>query len=159
VLCDIRYPYLDRDLLEFACAIPLEQMVGVGKRRFLMKRALAGIVPDEVLNRKRKAAVTQKPERYISTLLPSMAEMGSHIVSGSLGLVDSGLFLEALQRAHRNEEIAVMDLGRTVFLEFWLRHLVSLGLLKIKPTPRDAAGPLWTLNDVESRFSPKSSVS
>jgi len=30
--CEIRYPYLDRDLLEFACAIPREQLVGVGKR-------------------------------------------------------------------------------------------------------------------------------
>src|SRR5207247_10527339 len=35
---EIRYPYLDRDLMELMYAIPREQVVGVGKRRFLMKR-------------------------------------------------------------------------------------------------------------------------
>ena len=50
-----RYPYLDRGLLEFVSAIPPEQLVRPGQRRSLMRRALIGIVPDELLNRKRKA--------------------------------------------------------------------------------------------------------
>jgi asparagine synthase len=52
-----RYPYLDRDLLEFVYAIPREQLVRPGQRRSLMRRALIGIVPDVILQRKRKAGI------------------------------------------------------------------------------------------------------
>ena len=41
-----RYPFLDRDLLEFLFAIPREQLVRPHQRRSLMRRALAGIVPE-----------------------------------------------------------------------------------------------------------------
>ena len=53
------YPYLDRDLIEFLFAIPRAQLVRPGQRRSLMRRALKGIVPDEILNRKRKAFVAR----------------------------------------------------------------------------------------------------
>ena len=56
-----RYPYLDRSLLEFMFAIPREQLVRPTQRRSLMRRALVGIVPDEILNRKRKAFVARSP--------------------------------------------------------------------------------------------------
>ena len=50
-----RYPCLDRSLLEFIFAIPREQLVRPTQRRSLMRRALVGIVPEEILNRKAKA--------------------------------------------------------------------------------------------------------
>ena len=56
-----RYPYLDRGLLEFMYAIPREQLVRPTQRRYLMRRALVGIVPDEILNRKTKAFVARSP--------------------------------------------------------------------------------------------------
>ena len=56
-----RYPYLDRDLLEFLFAVPREQLLRPGQRRSLMRRALAGVVPEEILNRKRKAFVARRP--------------------------------------------------------------------------------------------------
>src|SRR5437773_3265887 len=136
LLREIRYPYLDRDLLEFACAIPREQMVGVGRRRFLMKRALAGIVPDELLNRKRRE-VTPKPEEDISW--PSVTELGSHIISDSLGIIQSGLFLEAVQKARGKGDIALDSLKRSIVLEYWLRHLASEGVLRTGLIPAHGA--------------------
>ena len=56
-----RYPYLDRDFLEFLYAVPREQLLRPGQRRSLMRRALVGVVPEEILNRKRKAYVTRMP--------------------------------------------------------------------------------------------------
>ena len=55
-----RYPYLDRGLLEFMFAIPREQLVRPTQRRSLMRRALVGIVPDEILNKKGKAFVARR---------------------------------------------------------------------------------------------------
>jgi hypothetical protein len=140
LLREIRYPYLDRDLLEFACAIPREQLVGVGKRRFLMKRALVGIVPDEILNRKRRAPVTQKLEGETSTGWPSSAEIGNHIISSSLGIVDPNLFLQALKKARFKKEVSADSLRCTLILESWLRQLAIQGVLTMTSLPRKDQG-------------------
>jgi asparagine synthase (glutamine-hydrolysing) len=52
---EYRYPMLDKDLVEFLFSIPPEQLVRPGRRRFMMRRALRGIVPIEILERRRKA--------------------------------------------------------------------------------------------------------
>ena len=132
---DVRYPFYDRDFLEFMYAIPREQIVGVGQRRFLMKRALVGIVPDEILNRKKKGIAPQKTLKNVSvenasTEWPCLAEIGQHIVGSSIGIVDPNRFWEALQKARRNEEVPIESLKSTLTLESWLRHLTSQGLLE-----------------------------
>jgi asparagine synthase (glutamine-hydrolysing) len=129
LLRERRYPYVDRRLLEFMYAIPREQIVRVGIRRSLMKRALIGIVPDELLNRKRKAFIAPEPKRDNSTEWPSLTEVGQHIVVSSIGIIDPNRFLEALRRARRNEDIPVDILRDTITLESWLRHLVIHGVL------------------------------
>src|SRR5947207_13543144 len=85
---DKRYPYLDRDLLEFMFAIPREQLVRPTQRRSLMRRALVGIVPDEILNRKTKAFVARSPLIAVSMNWANFVEMTQHMVSSSLGIVD-----------------------------------------------------------------------
>ena len=127
-LRDERYPYLDRDFLEFMFAIPRAQVVGVGKRRFLMKRALTGIVPDELLNRRRKAFVPPESGENAATEPPSFPEVG-HMISGSRGIINVHQFHEALQKARSNAEVPVQSVGRTLTLEFWLRNLMSHGVL------------------------------
>jgi asparagine synthase (glutamine-hydrolysing) len=123
VLREARFPYLDRDFLEFLYAIPREQIVGVGKRRFLMKRALVGIVPDELLNRRRKAFLPQGSKKDNSTEWPCLAELRQHLVGSFVGVIDPNPFLEALQKGQNNEDVPNRILGQTLRLESWLRHL------------------------------------
>lgn len=120
-LYEKRYPYLDRDLLEFIYAIPREQIVRPAQRRSLMRRALAGIVPDEVLNRRRKAFVARSPIMAISMELASLRELCEHLVSNALGFVDARAFAQELEKARRGQEIPVVTLKRTLCLELWLR--------------------------------------
>jgi asparagine synthase (glutamine-hydrolysing) len=126
---DVRFPYFDRTLLEFMYAIPREQIVRTGQRRSLMKRALIGIVPNELLNRHRKAFVPPEPSRNSSMEWPGVDEVGQRLVSSSVGIVDGNRFLEALQKARRNEEVSIGSLKRTLKLESWLRHLTIQGVL------------------------------
>jgi asparagine synthase (glutamine-hydrolysing) len=133
MLCEVRFPYLDRDLLEFLYAVPREQIVGVGKRRFLMKRALVGIVPDELLNRRRKAPIQedsrQESPKDRSMEWPSLVEIGQHTISSSMKFIDPDRLWEALQKAQHNQGAFITCLMRTLRLEFWLRHLVIQGVL------------------------------
>jgi asparagine synthase (glutamine-hydrolysing) len=134
LLREVRFPYHDRDLREFAFAIPREQLVGVGKRRFLIRRALLGIVPDELLNRKPKNFFP-KSKKKRSAGWPSLVDAGT-LVAGSIGIIDPRRFSEALQRAQRNEEVHLENLIRTVLLESWLRHLSNRGILRSSLTTK-----------------------
>jgi asparagine synthase (glutamine-hydrolysing) len=118
-----RYPYLDRDLLEFLFAIPREQLVRPGQRRSVMRRALVGLVPDEILNRKRKAFVVRAPITAISTECASLLERTQRMVSSSLRIVDSKQLCEVLQNARRSLEVPIIPLMRTFALETWLVNL------------------------------------
>ena len=129
-----RYPYLDRALLEFMYAIPREQLVRPGQRRSLMRRALVGIVPDQILNRKRKAYAARGPIVAISTEWAGLVEIGQQMVSGSLGIVDPKDFLEVLQRARHGKEIRTVTLMRTLGVEFWLRGIRNQKVLRSHAT-------------------------
>jgi asparagine synthase (glutamine-hydrolysing) len=124
-----RYPYLDRGLLEFVCAIPCEQLVRPGQRRSLMRRALIGIVPDELLNRKRKAFVTRGPMVGIAAEWPHLLELGQHMLMSSLGIADSTRFVEALQKTRQGAEVPIVTLMRTLGIELWLRNLTARHIL------------------------------
>jgi asparagine synthase (glutamine-hydrolysing) len=129
LLREIRYPYFDRDFLEFIYAVPREQIVHLGQRRFLMKRALVGIVPNELLNRRRKTFVPPEPAKDTSTEWPSQLEVGLQIAGGSAGIIDPDRFGEALRKARRDEIAPIESLKRTLTLESWLRHLGTKQLI------------------------------
>lgn len=124
-----RYPYLDRGLLEFLYSIPREQLVRPGQRRSLTRRALVGILPDELLNRKRKAFISRAPMAGIATEWANISKLSEHMLSASLGIVDGKCFSQVLQRAHQGIEVPMVTLIRTVGIELWLRHINDNQLL------------------------------
>lgn len=126
-----RYPYLDRSLLEFMLAVPREQLVRPNQRRSLMRRALVGIVPEEILNRKAKAFVARGPLRTIANHWSTLMEITHEMVSASLGIVDPQRMADALRSARRGEGIPIVTLMRTIQLECWLRSLCDRGLVRL----------------------------
>jgi asparagine synthase (glutamine-hydrolysing) len=126
-----RYPYLDRGLLEFMFAIPREQLVRPTQRRSLMRRALIGIVPDEILNRKTKAFVVRSPMVAISNDWARFAETTQNMLSSSLGIVVPERISEVLQKARHGQEIPMVKLMRTIWIEGWLKELRTLGIVNL----------------------------
>lgn len=124
-----RYPYLDRSLLEFLFALPREQLVRPNQRRSLMRRALAGIVPGEILNKKRKAFVARGPRITISRNWANLMELTQNMVSKSLGVVDAQAVSDALQKGRQGQEVPIVNLMRTIYVEVWLRNLCTLGIV------------------------------
>ena len=122
-LFEYRYPYIDRDLLEFSRAIPREQLVRPGQRRSLMRRALVGIVPDEILNRKRKAFGGHSVMMAIGKEWSSVLQLTQEMVSDSLGIIDSSEFCKSLRKGQQGQEIHIVTVMRTLGIEYWLRSL------------------------------------
>lgn len=134
---DKRYPYLDRDVLEFMFAVPREQLVLPTQRRSLMRRALAGIVPDEILNRKTKAFVARAPLVQMSKDYTNLAELIPHMMMHSLGFIDCARLSEVLDSARRgDDEVPVVPLMRTFFIEGWLKTLQARRLVTVDKTQK-----------------------
>jgi asparagine synthase (glutamine-hydrolysing) len=128
-----RYPFLDRNFLEFMYAIPRAQIVRPGQRRSLMRRALASIVPQDILDRRRKAFVARAPMVAIAKNAEALLVMSANMASESLGVVDSQRFTDVLHDACRGLEVAPVPIMRTVQLELWIKHLASSGLINNLP--------------------------
>jgi len=125
-----RYPLLDSDLLQFIFAIPREQLLRPGQRRSLMRRALVGIVPAEILNRKRKAYVTRYPILAVAKEHQRLTGTNQSWVSSSLPIVNPKLLAGAVEKAQRGQGVPVLQLLRTLGIEFWLRQLRTQGVLR-----------------------------
>jgi asparagine synthase (glutamine-hydrolysing) len=125
--CEIRYPYLDRHLLEFLFAVPPDQLVRPGQRRSLLRRALCDIVPPEILNRKRKAFVSRAPRFAIKHGWDQLTSRD--FLSSALEIVDSATLLDAMKRVKDGEDLPLLPLVRTLSLECWLRRLANSKVL------------------------------
>jgi asparagine synthase (glutamine-hydrolysing) len=51
---ELRSPFLDHDLVEYVRRLPAKWKFRNGERKYILKRSLAGIVPEDILNRRKK---------------------------------------------------------------------------------------------------------
>jgi asparagine synthase (glutamine-hydrolysing) len=142
---ELRYPYLDRDLLEFIYATPREQLVRPGERRSLMRRALVTIVPPVVLNRRRKGFVCRSLLSAISARMPTWQATGSATIGEALGIFDSRVFRATLEAVHRDREVDLVRLIRTLEVEQWLRSVMG----HCPPESQRQLRKLHTVNSAE----------
>jgi asparagine synthase (glutamine-hydrolysing) len=126
---EVRYPYLDRDLLEFLFAIPRQQLVRPGRRRALMRRALVGIVPMEILERRRKAFVVRAPMAALAGSWKQITSLTDRMIAEELGLLHRAQFLHSLESARQGREEPVVLILNTLRLELWLRNALVRGIV------------------------------
>jgi asparagine synthase (glutamine-hydrolysing) len=122
-----RYPYLDRDLLEFLYAIPREQMLRPGYRRSLLRRALRNIVPATILDRRRKAFVSRGPTFALTSLAQNSRCVGA--IAEEMGIIDAKKFFDVIEQARRGTEVPLVTMIRTLLLEHWLKSALRHGII------------------------------
>lgn len=119
---EYRLPYLDRDLVEFLSSIPRAQLIRPGNRRSLMRRSLQGIVPCEILERRRKASLIRGP---IASMQQSKDRI--QVLLSKSWLVDHQFVeREPLQSAFElttkgTDTRWLQYLARTIAFEVWLK--------------------------------------
>jgi asparagine synthase (glutamine-hydrolysing) len=119
---EYRYPYLDKDLVDFLLRIPREQLVQPGRRRFLMRRALKGIVPTEILERRRKASITRGPLARLQEAHQDIVRLFKDSRTADCGWIAPDRFLQKLDETVNGAELKWWPaLTRTIALELWLR--------------------------------------
>lgn len=118
---EYRYPFLDKDLVTYLFSIPREQIVRPGRRRSLMRRALVNIVPQEILERRRKAFQLRAPLHTLQQVFPILQTLFSDSAIADLGFVEIDRLRIALEATAQGDTTWWQALLRTISLERWLR--------------------------------------
>jgi asparagine synthase (glutamine-hydrolysing) len=71
---EVRVPFLDTPLVEFACALPDEARVQPGVHKGLLRAALAGLIPSEILEQKKRTFTLPWEDWLRKALRPRLEE-------------------------------------------------------------------------------------
>lgn len=119
---EYRFPYLDRDFVEYLLRVPPEEMVQPGRRRYMMRRALRGIVPSAILERPRKGFILRGPLALLRDRQREMAQLFEPLSGPIDYLIDRSAFERALGVIRGGTELKWMPSAmRTIDLAIWLR--------------------------------------
>lgn len=135
VLEEARYPYLDQDLIEFILSIPADQLLRPGERRSLMRRSLAGIVPQEILSRRTKQLGARTPALMLEKHWNDLQNVYESSLSSHFGYVDATQVLHTISDARAGKPVPLVRLLWTISLEYWLRSLAERGLIEARVLP------------------------
>jgi asparagine synthase (glutamine-hydrolysing) len=119
---EIRVPFLDNEVVEFANTLPDDQRIRGSSRKWLLKRAFEDLVPAEVFHRfKRGFDVpisrwlrNELREYYRDCILSPQARINRYLQMPNL----EACFRDHLRHAHDYSGL----LWRCLVLEIWLRH-------------------------------------
>lgn len=138
---EVAYPYLERSLVEFLLAIPIDQKVRPGESRSLQRRALIKVLPPVIARRRDKKGPEEALYRAIIREWPRLDALFTDARIFARGYVDARGFREALDRARHGCEPHTFALLRAISLEMWLRavdtrsserHPATLGTLRTR---------------------------
>jgi asparagine synthase (glutamine-hydrolysing) len=121
---EARVPLLDHTLVEFAAGLPPALAFTNGAGKSLFKRALAGVVPDEILNRPKKGFSVPLPFWFRDGLTDFV---GDHLLGPralAAGWIDASAtarLFERFRRAGRPSDLA--QLWSILMFELWHRGL------------------------------------
>jgi asparagine synthase (glutamine-hydrolysing) len=121
VSLECRVPLLDHELFELAARIPQSIKLRGGRLKHVMKESLAGVLPGDILNRKKRGFGTPMGAWLKGALAPLMRQLLSRESIERRGLLCHPA-VEKLMRAHDANRIDGTDrLLALLNLEIWAR--------------------------------------
>jgi asparagine synthase (glutamine-hydrolysing) len=120
---EMRFPFMDRRLVEFFLAVDVGQLLRPGETKSLLRRALAGTLPEGVRRRRSKAGPDEALYRACLREWSWLSGLLADARVCAYGFVNRKALTETLQRMRHGVKVTTPQLLRTLCLEFWLRSL------------------------------------
>lgn len=125
---EMRFPFCDRELLEFSLAVPPEQKLNHGWSRYIMRNAMTGILPEPVQWRGGKISLGQV---YPYMMRRYAREYVENILSDPQGVIRRYFNLPVLQEQYhrfldRTNPAAPHGVWVAVVLSVWMKEVSSL---------------------------------
>jgi asparagine synthase (glutamine-hydrolysing) len=132
---EIRLPFLDHRLVNFAISLPVGHKVHHGWSKYILRQAVPEL-PDAIRWRrdKRWFAIPER-EWLINGFRPLVEEYFGKSILEQMGVIDAAAFLRYYQDFRRgNRGIAYSNISRMLIAELWARNNIS-ELRRNEPVP------------------------
>jgi asparagine synthase (glutamine-hydrolysing) len=122
------YPLLDRDLVEFCMALPIDQFYQNGKSRSLIRRSMADYVPENILQRTSKFATSPNMKQRVKSELEWLTQEkiknweDNHFISQ---VIDLEKLKNELNRFKVTSTKLNSHIVRTIYMAFFLECVVN----------------------------------
>jgi len=122
---ELRHPLLDHRLFELAASLPTTQTFAAGERKIILRNALRGLLPDEVIGRRRKVYINAVAERgFRERETAKVWALMTDMRAAAMGFVDEARLRQEYQRYLEGKTNSGL-FWYTLTLEAWLRQHFS----------------------------------
>ena len=119
---ELRAPYLDTDVVEFAARLPWRLKVSLTRTKLILKRALRGVVPDEILARPKKGFGIPVAAWIRGPLRPLFEEMLSERALLDAGVFDAAAVRNLLRTHLEGRADLRKPLWTLLMFQLWRKH-------------------------------------
>lgn len=117
-----RYPLLYRPLVEFMYSLPWQQQVSSGQDRLIQRRALAGILPEQIRTRRTKSGPAQAIYEGLTANRDVYQLLTDRPLIAQRGYVDQAAWRTAMEAAQFGVVRSAAAFEAAASLEIWLRQ-------------------------------------
>ena len=121
VSLECRVPLLDQRLVKLSAGIPASLRIRGGELKYIMKKALAGILPDSIIHRAKRGFGAPIGAWFKSELSTFLREILSEATLTRRGLLDPEAVARLMREHERQEADRTDHLLALVSLEIWCR--------------------------------------
>ena len=114
---EARLPFLDYRVVEFACRLPAELKIRDGWTKYILRRSMNGIMPDQIRWRKNKIGFEVTEKEWLAKLGPRMEKMFLSCDFHAKRYIDP----QAVVRQAGSGRISWQLLWRAYNLELWMK--------------------------------------
>ena len=118
---EMRCPYLYRPLVEFCLRLPRELRIESATKKWVMREAMKGVLPEVVRTRRDKGAINGRTRWTLSREGATIGRMLKSSILAELGCIDISKVRQAIERARTGDDTVLFAVTRTLALEFWLQ--------------------------------------
>jgi alkylation response protein AidB-like acyl-CoA dehydrogenase len=116
-----RHPFLHRPLVEFALGLPAQLCAQPMQRKWILREAMRGILPETVRTRPGKGSIDGSLARTLSREAGWMRALLERSALVEMGLVDDVALVRAIEDGTPGAEEQRAAIVRTLALECWLQ--------------------------------------
>lgn len=125
---EYRHPYFDLELVEFALSLPPEMKYKQRTIKWILRKAMDGILPDKIRDRKDKAEFSELITQQIDAIDIGALLDDPYIVK--LGLIEQSL-IDKYRKEYEDKTIKyIVILWTIINMEYWYRYNFEKGSLK-----------------------------
>jgi asparagine synthase (glutamine-hydrolysing) len=120
---ELRFPFLDRRLVELCLSLPISQFARGPETRSLHRRALRGLLPPEIVHRRTKVTPAEGLLRDFAAHWPELRSIFPRPLCCQLGFIDEQALQATMTEVRSGLGQKAAHLLRVISLEFWLRSI------------------------------------